>query len=106
MKTNFLTGASFGIALGIIIAIAIPMNAATDIKLNKSSRPALTTKQAPGSTTEVTETDSGMKDVLAVLKEMNKNIKEQTNQNSKIISELHQLNDRFNTYPTPTPTPQ
>ncbi len=107
MNRNFITGTVFGVALGITVAMAVPMNAATDIKIGKPTKPAAASNQANSASNLVSHGNdsAGMDEIVKQLKEINKTLKEHTDQNKKIVEEIHQLNQRFSFPGGSTPAP-
>ncbi len=94
MDKKFLSGLTFGVVLGTVVSLSIPMFAAKDIVIGKpvKSSPVQTKVQ---NNTNNTVANSGLSpEIVQQLKEINASLKENAEQNNQIITQLQGLNKK------------
>lgn len=95
MDKKFISGTVFGLVLGLTASLATPMLGAKDIVL--PSKKTTTKKTTTVTNTDTTEsnTNSGLSaEAIQLLKEINNNLKDNSNDNKQIIEQLHNLNKK------------
>ncbi len=108
MNKKFLSGAIFGLSLGLCIGIATPMigatNKAKDIVINKSSKSFKSNSiSTPTAAKAEVDENKDIKEAVSVLKEINTKLKENGSQNEDIIRYLKVLISRSDVNPMPDP---
>jgi gas vesicle protein len=95
MDKKFISGTVFGLVVGIVVSIATPMLGAKDIVISSPKKQS-TSKKNTNPTTEMDSiSNNGMsQEAVQLLKEINSNLKENTEQNKEIIQQLSNLNKK------------
>lgn len=93
MDKKFVSGAVFGLVLGVTVSLATPMLGAKDIVIKKPGTPAKTTNTNASS--QSSNENSGLSaEANQLLKEISASLKENSQQNTEIIQQLNNLNKK------------
>lgn len=94
MDKKFISGLTFGVVLGTVISVSIPMFAAKDITVGKT-KTTTQTKSTGTKAADPNQSDNSMSgEMVQQLKDMNSSLKENASQNKEIIVQLQNLNKK------------